>query len=220
MNEKEFEKLVKKLAKELNTTYEFIDEFDVEFKPFSVWFTWDEETKCFRISSAISLEDLWENFEEIVGLESSKWTPKIRKLWNKLVDSIVSEIGQKFSIMDVDGEFIHLKFERKEFDLKEFAKIIKEMDEFTQTKEEEFKDWRVIYNYISPEEIRKAILSKLKYVCPIEIKPFGGSYHIIIPKEALRLLIDENALKTRKTIKAKLTVFPDEEEIKINSIEY
>jgi len=213
MNEKEFEKLVEKLGYE----YEFFDKFWVDLKETGVSFAWDENTKSFRVYSSISLEDLLKNFEEVVGLEYEKWTPKIRKLWDKLVDKIVKEIG--VWDVDVDLEYINFFADFKKFKPKQIKEKIKEFKEINERYEKKFTDWRVIYDYLTHEEIRSAILSKLTFMIPCEIKPIGGSYQVIIPVEGLRLIVDENVLKERKKIKAKLTIDPTNKEIKINSIE-
>jgi len=213
MNEEEFEKMVEKLGYE----YEFFDKFDIELKGYPIWFSWKEDAEEFCVYGSFGLDNLRENFEEAVGSKTEEWTPKIGKLWDKLVNKIIEEIP--YPEVDTDGEFIHISTYFKKFKAEKIKKEIEKLKEIIKKWEDKFTDWRIIYDYLTHEEIRNAILSKLTFMIPCEIKPIGGSYQVIIPVEGLRLIVDENVLKEKKKIKARLTIDPSNKEIKINSIE-
>jgi len=215
MKEKEFEKLVEKLG----VKYEWIDDFCIEIRPYPCWFSWEEDKEHFELTASICLDTLRENLEEIAGIK--KWGVGVEKLWEKLIERITKKVEEEIDAkVETDGEFIHLIKYFKKFNAKKIKKACEKLGDLAKKYAEKLSDWRAIYDYVDHEDIRKAILSNVKFVTPCEIKRVGGSYQVTIPIDGLKLIIDEEVLKNNKKIKARLTIIPEEERIEINSLEY
>ena len=206
--------MLKKLAKRFEEV-EWIDDKCFHVGELDV-FIGIENGKLF-VSKSFPLSNFMKAFEEIFGVELNKATPKIVQLYelalrrmeeyirNKLATKLEIEIS--FDVLDV------AKYCKNTKEVLEWAKKLSEIEL------DIYNGWRSVYSWLTVSEIRNGIVSKIKYVAPIEIKPLGGSYVVRIPKDALNLLLDEAVLKQKRVIKARLTVFPEKSEILIDEIE-
>jgi len=173
----------------------------------------------------ISYEDnafkLWdtvasnEQFAELLSGEFSidvNINKVAKSMIEKLKERIASEINNKTSFEVVlDNEYVIV--ERKIKSIGKIEGIIKVEVPIVEKIKEKLDTYKCFYEYLTPGEMQRLLLSKVTYVAPVQIKKIGGSYGVIIPIDVLKMFIDEENLKKGTEISAKLKANADNGEI-------
>jgi len=136
-----------------------------------------------------------------------------------LMNRVVSEINNKTNFeANTDYEFINIARTIKGVEgVKEV--IMKEVPVIEKIKEK-LDSYKCFYEYLTPSEIQRLLLSKVTYVAPVQIKKIGGSYGVIIPIDVLKMFINEEVLKRGKEITAKLRANANSGEIILSDFEF
>lgn len=150
-----------------------------------------------------------------IDVENNKVAENLIKT---LMERVVSEINNKTNFRaTTDCEFVYAEREIKGVEgVKEV--IVNEVPVIEKIKEK-LDSYKCFYEYLTPSEIQRLLLSKVTYVAPVHIKKIGGSYGVIIPIDVLKMFINEEELKKNREITAKLRANANSGEIIISDFE-
>jgi len=136
-----------------------------------------------------------------------------------LMERVVSEINNKTNFeAGTDYEFISV--ERTIKGVEGVKEVIEKEVPVIEKIKEKLDSYKCFYEYLTPSEIQRLLLSKVTYVAPVQIKKMGGSYGVIIPMDVLKMFINEEVLKGGKEITAKLRANANSGEIILSDFEF
>ena len=136
-----------------------------------------------------------------------------------LMDRVASEINNKMSFEALtDYEFIHVQRVIK--GIEGIKEVIKKEVPVIEKIKEKLDSYKCFYEYLTPSEIQRLLLSKVTYVAPVQIKKIGGSYGVVIPMDVLKMFVNEEVLKEGKEITAKLRANANSGEIVLSDFEF
>ena len=136
-----------------------------------------------------------------------------------LMSRIASEINNKTSFNAIiDSGFVSV--ERTIKGVEGVKEVIKKEVPVIEKIKEKLDSYKCFYEYLTPSEIQRLLLSKVTYVAPVQIKKIGGSYGVVIPMDVLKMFINEEVLKEGKEITAKLRANANSGEIVLSDFEF
>lgn len=205
----------KELINSIGENVEFTTEYDAHLTNYSISFSFDDKYNEFWVSAWINTDRLFEEFETLVR----GWNEDTEKCWIDIMEEIAREaeslLDIKLDVMAEEEGIIIRKEWTGEFpDLEELKQIVSQMKKVLDAMKK-LENPKTLYYYLEPEKIRKLVLDAIPFSAPVEIKPIGGSYQVVIPKDGLKLLVDEELLKEGGKIPATLRVIPSEKKIEI-----
>jgi len=169
-------------------------------------------------TTVVCEDDLIEIIEKELSIDV-----KNNKVAETMIDILMrraaSEINNKTKFNAyIDSGFLHVEKNIKS--IKGIKETIEKEVPVIERIRKKLETYKCLYEFLTPSEIQRLLLSKVTYVAPVQIKKIGGSYGVIIPIDVLKMFVNEEVLKKGSEITAKLRANANSGEIIISDFEF